>query len=166
MISTSGLTEQLRGRRPTVHKPGLVASKPVACLLCHPAPGTLAASRTRKLLLLLIGVAHLPGLKRKLASLEGPQLRSPPLQCPFQPPMWTLIFVLSPHAAPHHKPFSLLLRQLCGPRERGRKRPHSADIHIQVLGGFPLPPVLSELQPKPENLFLISCTFAVQRSAL
>lgn len=44
----------------------------------------------------------------------------------------------------------------------GWRRPYSADIHIQAFGGFPLPPGLLELWLEPENLFLISCTFAVK----
>lgn len=58
LITISVLIAQLRRLRPRVHKPGLVASNPMAFLLGYPEVGTLAAPRTRKLLFLL-GVAQL-----------------------------------------------------------------------------------------------------------
>lgn len=161
MITTGVLMGQLRRLRPTVHKPGLVASKPVAFPLCHPIPGNLAVPRTRELLFLSLGVGPTwhPGLKRQEISM----IKRPTAQKPASSTTYRTLTLHPP--SPLNNPYPLLLRQLYCPREREEEALQCRCSHPGSWG-FPLPPGLSGMWPKPDNLFLISCTFTVKWSAL
>lgn len=146
-----------------LHTSGLVASKPVAFPLCHPISATLAAPRTRKLWFLLsgFGPTWFPGLKRKELSIIG----SPAAQKPSFPRPLSTTYVDSDFAPipTTQQPLSSAVgTALWSQREGEGKASQCGRSHPHSRGLFPLPPGLSELRPKPENMFLISCTFAVK----